>query len=198
MSVRSAVITGADQPLGRAVAEGIAGSVDSLTLGGVDEEALQATVEAVSTMVDEVVHLRTDVRDEFDVERLMETASRAGGGSIDLVVPCARVSHLNGSTPVTEWSYAGFDDELRTNLRGVFTSVREALPHCTASSRIVVPREDATNDDGILPVGEAAIEVLAITVDGSGPSCEVVTVDRIPLDTDTEVSATQVLDALAE
>ncbi|MFW6152932.1 MAG: SDR family NAD(P)-dependent oxidoreductase [Halobacteriota archaeon] len=197
MSERVATITGADQPLGTAVATEVAPSVDALVLGGANVEALETVTEAVTPHVDHVGHLRTDVRDEFDIERLMETASRDGDGAISYVVPCARVHHLDVRRPLEDWSYAGFDDELRTNLRGVFTALREATPHCDASSVIAVPWVDP--DEGLARPAEVAIESLVKVVDAvAAPSCVPVAVDAIPLDAtaDATTQAREVVEAL--
>jgi NAD(P)-dependent dehydrogenase (short-subunit alcohol dehydrogenase family) len=41
--------------------------------------------------------------------------------------------------PLDEESYARFDDTLRTNARGVFTTIAEALPHLSSEARVLVP-----------------------------------------------------------
>lgn len=192
MTTRTAVITGADQPFGTAVARALSPKVDTILLGGTDEARLNELVEELEAHAGTVTSLRTDVRDEFDVERLMETASRLGGGSIDYIVPCARVSHLDSSSPITAWSYAGFDDELRTNLRGVFASVREAIPHCDDDSHIVVPREDGSSTGTLSPIAEHAIDALVELADADGPTVSVVTVERISSEADVE----PIIDAL--
>jgi NAD(P)-dependent dehydrogenase (short-subunit alcohol dehydrogenase family) len=129
------VVTGATGGVGSAVVRAYADDGATVVAGGRDAEKLDDLVE----MVDGVVGVRTDVRDEFDVERLMELAAREGG-EVDLVVPCAVVYHGEpGGTPLDEESYSAFDDSLRTNARGVFSAVREALPHLAPDGRVVVP-----------------------------------------------------------
>lgn len=187
MSKRVAVITGADQPLGAAVASEVASTVDAVVPGGVDADRLETLSDLLEPTVEQVTPLRTDVRDEFDIERLMETASRVGEGSIEYVVPCARVNHLDVTRPPDEWSYAAFDDEFRTNVRGVFTVVREAEPHCQASAVVAVPWVDA--DDGVARPAEVAIESLVQLLDTvAAPTCLPVAVDTIPLETGADAS----------
>lgn len=198
MSERVAVITGTDQPLGAAVASAVSPTVGAIVLGGMDADLLETVSDRIETTVEQVTTLRTDVRDEFDIERLMETASREGGGSIDFVVPCARVNHLDVTQPLDEWSYAGFDDELRTNVRGVFTAVREAVPHCRPSSVVAVPWIAA--DDWVARPAEVAIESLVRLLDSvAPPTCVPVAVEAIPLGDDADASgpAETVVDALA-
>jgi NAD(P)-dependent dehydrogenase (short-subunit alcohol dehydrogenase family) len=88
-----------------------------------------------------VTAVRADVRDEFDLERLMETAARAGDrGGIDCVVANAGVYHGDpGDTPIGDATYSAFDDTIRTNVRGVFGTIREAMPHLNADARVLVP-----------------------------------------------------------
>lgn len=152
----SVVLTGADQPLGATLAETLASETDVLVLGGADGDALEATAEAIDGRAD-VLPVRTDVRDEFDVERLLELAARRGTDGLGLVIPCARVRHTNEGEPIAETAYAAFDDGVRTNLRGVFTTIREAIPHCGEESAIVVPIQRSATSTGMTAVTEAGI-----------------------------------------
>ena len=132
----TAVVTGASRGIGRAVAAALA--AEGMTVFGCarDADAIEGAVEDA----DGAFHgVRADVRDEYDVERLMETAAREGDGGIDLVVANAGVYHGDpGQTPVDEDSYSAFDDHMRTNVRGVFATLREALPHLTEDGRVLV------------------------------------------------------------
>ena len=110
---------------------------------------------------------RADVRDEYDVERLAETAAGAGDtGDIDLVVANAGVYHgPPGETRLDGESYAAVDEHLRTNARGVFATVRESLPHLAADARVLVPSgsiaREAQPGIGSYAVSKAAAEALA-------------------------------------
>ncbi len=155
------VVTGATGGVGSAVVRAYADDGATVVAGGRDADK----VEDLVGLLDGVVGVRTDVRDEFDVERLMETAAREGG-EIDLVVPCAVVSHGElGETPLDEESYSAFDDSMRTNARGVFAAVAEALPHLAADGRVVVPTESAARESpagyGAYAVSKAAAAAVA-------------------------------------
>ncbi|PSQ67361.1 MAG: short-chain dehydrogenase [Halobacteriales archaeon SW_9_67_24] len=110
---------------------------------------------------------RADVRDEYDIERLAETAAGAGDtGDIDLVVANAGVYHgPPGETRLDGESYAAVDEHLRTNARGVFATVRESLPHLAADARVLVPSgsiaREAQPGIGSYAVSKAAAEALA-------------------------------------
>jgi 3-oxoacyl-[acyl-carrier protein] reductase len=155
-------VTGAAGGLGEAVARAFADDGATVVLGGRDRDAIEALADELGGE-----SLRTDVRDEFELERLMEQASKAGDASgIDVVVPCAAVYHGGaGETPLPEESYSAFDDTMRTNVRGVFAAVREALPHMDADGRVVLSTggvaRDANPGFGAYGVSKAAVEGLA-------------------------------------
>jgi 3-oxoacyl-[acyl-carrier protein] reductase len=131
------LVTGATGGIGSAVATALAGDDTHVVLSARDEEDLEevaAEIEGPNTIV------RADVRDEYDVERLTEAAARTGEDGITLVCPSAGVYHGEaGKTPLAEESYAAFDDTLRTNIRGVFATIRESVPHLEPDGRVIVP-----------------------------------------------------------
>ena len=155
-------VTGAAGGLGEAVARAFADDGATVALGGRDSDAIAALADELGG-----VSLRTDVRDEFDVERFVEHASKAGEDSgIDVVVPCAAVYHGDrGKTPIDEAAYSAFDDTMRTNVRGVFAAVREALPHMDADGRVLVPAcgvaHEAKPGFGAYAVSKAAAAAVA-------------------------------------
>jgi NAD(P)-dependent dehydrogenase (short-subunit alcohol dehydrogenase family) len=161
MDGTNAVVTGASRGIGanvvrRFVAEGARVTCCARSLDGI--EAVTEDVEGPATAV------RADVRDEFEVKQLMETA--ASGGDIDVVVANAAVTGGEpGASPLEETSYAAFDDTMRTNVRGVFATITEALPHLAADGRILVPSgsvaREATPGMGAYAVSKAGAEALA-------------------------------------
>lgn len=157
------VVTGAEGVLGRAVATAFADRGATVVLGVRDPE----TGESFAADLDaDVQTVRADPRDEFDVERLMEQASRAGDDSgIDVVAPCEQVYHGPiGETPLPDTPYSAFDDTMRTNARGVFAVIGEAIPHLTSDARVLVPTGDVARDEspgyGAFAVSAAATEAV--------------------------------------
>jgi len=154
-------VTGATGGIGAAVARAFAEEGATVVVGGRDSDALGALAEELDG-----AFLRTDVRDEYELERLMERASKAGDASgIDVVVPCAAVYHGDaGETPLQGESYSAFDDTMRTNARGVFAAVREAVPHLADDGRVVLPTggvaRDAKAGFGAYAVSKATVEGL--------------------------------------
>lgn len=157
MENTTVVVTGAGGAIGAAVVEGFAADGATVLAGVHHDEGRFDEIDAVETM-------RVDARDEFDVEFLMERAA-SEGGEIDLVVPCAAVFHGDpGEQELASESYAAFDDELRTNARGVFVAISEALPHLAADARVLVPSgsiaADAKPGYGGYAVSKAAAEAV--------------------------------------
>ncbi|MBV0900732.1 SDR family NAD(P)-dependent oxidoreductase [Haloarcula salina] len=166
MDGATVVVTGASRGIGEQIARAVAGAGAHAVICARDAGDLDAVATDIREAGGSVTAVRTDVRDEFDVERLVEVATREGGGAIDYVVANAGVYHGEpGETPLSEESYAAFDDHLRTNARGVFATVREALPHLAGDARIVVPTGAVAREGypgyGSYAVSKAAAEAVA-------------------------------------
>ncbi len=154
----SVVITGADLPLGSATARQLAADVDRFVLGGADADALATVQDRLAPDVTVEV-LRTDPRDEFDVERLIETA--VTDGHIGAVVPCHRVDLAVGAGVLGVDSYAAFDDRLRHDVRGVFATIEEAVGHAGPETAFVIPVRTVEQPTSVVDVAEMAIATMA-------------------------------------
>ena len=157
MEDTTVVVTGAGGAIGGALVEAFADEGATVTAGVHGDDDRFVDHDGVETV-------RVDARDEFDVEYLMEEA--AGTGAIDLVIPCAAVFHGDpGAQRLAEEGYAAFDDEYRTNARGVYLAVKEALPHFADDARVLVPSgsiaEDTKPGYGGYAVSKAAAEAVA-------------------------------------
>ena len=142
----TAVVTGASRGVGNAIARRFAAEGVHVVLCARNGDELDAVVDDIAAEGGAATAVRADVRDEYDVERLMETAARAGeAGGIDFVAANAGIYHgAPGETPLKTESYTTFDDTLRINVRGVFATVREAVPHLTDDARVFVPPDTAS------------------------------------------------------
>lgn len=165
MDGQIAVVTGASRGIGEAVAHAFAEAGAHVVICGREAEAIESVAEAIQAEGGKATATRADVRDQFDVERLMETAAEIGGG-IDLVVANAAVYHgETGATPLTEESYSAFDDHMRTNARGTFATIREAFPHLSEDARILVASGSVAREPypgyGSYAVSKAAAEAIA-------------------------------------
>ncbi|MWG33669.1 SDR family NAD(P)-dependent oxidoreductase [Halomarina oriensis] len=166
MDATTVVVTGASRGLGEAVARRFAEEGAHVVLCARDADAVESVAESIREEGDSATGLRADVRDEFDVERLMEVAAREGeAGGVDTVVANAGVYHgETAKTPLAEDAYSAFDQHYQTNGRGVFAAVKEALPHLNDDARILVPSGsvavDATPGLGSYAASKAFAEAL--------------------------------------
>jgi NAD(P)-dependent dehydrogenase (short-subunit alcohol dehydrogenase family) len=167
MDGTTAVVTGASRGIGAAIAEQFVAEGTAVLACAREEDGLSALVERVreGEPSGELTTQRADVRDEYDAERLLELAARIGG-TIDLVVANAGVYHgTAGETPLAEEPYAAYDDHLRTNGRGVYATIREAVPHLADDARVLVPSgqvaREAQPGVGSYAVSKAAAEAIA-------------------------------------
>jgi NAD(P)-dependent dehydrogenase (short-subunit alcohol dehydrogenase family) len=162
MDGTTVVVTGASRGIGKAVATALAEAGAHVVVCARDQDAIE---DVAGSLDGDATAVRADVRDEYDAERLMETAASVGG-SIDGVVANAGVYHGQaGETPLSTESYAAFDDHLRTNVRGVFATVREALPHLADDARVLLSSGSIARDTypgyGSYAVSKAGAEAVA-------------------------------------
>jgi NAD(P)-dependent dehydrogenase (short-subunit alcohol dehydrogenase family) len=162
---RTVAITGASRGLGAAAARRFAAEGAHVAICARDTEALGSVADGIEAEGGRVTALRADVRDEFDVERFVETAAREGDG-IDVVLANAGVYHGDPTeTLLADESYTAFDDHVRTNSRGVFTTVREALAHLNDGARVLVPSGSVAREAkaglGSYAVSKAGAEAVA-------------------------------------
>lgn len=139
--------------------------VAAVRTGGDDRPKPSSAEDGPFADLGTVDTVTADVRDEFDAERLMERAARAGG-EIDLVLPCAAVFHgERGEQSLDDEAYSAFDDEYRTNARGVFATIKEAVPHLADDARVLVPSGRVATEPsagyGGYAVSKAAAEAVA-------------------------------------
>ncbi|WP_050032492.1 SDR family oxidoreductase [Halorubrum halophilum] len=162
-------ITGATSGIGRAVAEAFVGEGAFVAVSGRDGDAVDRTVAALNEEGDESAGTawgaRVDVRDEFDLERFFEGVAREAG-PVDAVFANAAVFHGGpGERPIDEASYADYDDTMRTNARGVFATISEAVPHLAEDARVVVPSGAVAHESrpgmGAYAASKAAAEGVA-------------------------------------
>jgi NAD(P)-dependent dehydrogenase (short-subunit alcohol dehydrogenase family) len=128
MNGRVAVVTGAAQGNGRAIAERLAAEGATVVCGDRNEDVLRQTVREIGEAGGGQAHaVRCDVTVEDDVEALLATAEELGG-------PHAVVAQA-GTTfgaPVVDTTVEEWDRVMAVDVRGTFLTVRAALPRMRA------------------------------------------------------------------
>lgn len=160
MSDFTAVITGASQGIGAAVTEAFAENGGQLVIGARTQSAVEDLAAGLPAEA-----VTVDVRNEKSVRDLMTVASEILT-EIDVLVPNAGVYHgPSGKTPLPEESYERFDEHFATNARGVFATIREAVPYLAEDARVLVPSgkpaREPTAGGGSYAVSKAAAEAIA-------------------------------------
>ena len=122
---RVAIVTGAAQGIGRAIAERLAAEGVRLSLWDVDRERLNRTADAIAKDASaEVVAIACDVKVPAEIERATsETVERLGG--IDILVANARIARPRKFVDISteEW-----DEVFDVNTRGVFLCAKSVAP----------------------------------------------------------------------
>lgn len=120
-----AVVTGAAQGLGRAIALRLAEEGARLVLGDIDADGLARTARTVTGAGGEAVTMAGDLTEEAPAAALIASAIDRYG-QIDILV-----NNVGGARNAKLWemSVEDWDYGLRLNLRGTFLCTRAAVPH---------------------------------------------------------------------
>jgi 2-deoxy-D-gluconate 3-dehydrogenase len=127
-----AIVTGASQGIGRALALGFAQAGAHLVLAkhpGPRQEEIRQLVSEIEARGRRAVVIQTDVADVAQVQALMDGA-RAEFGRIDVLVNNAS---WTGTTPALEVTEEEYDRTMAASLKSVFFA-------CQAAARIMIPQ----------------------------------------------------------
>jgi NAD(P)-dependent dehydrogenase (short-subunit alcohol dehydrogenase family) len=130
---QAAVVTGAAQGLGRAIAAELAGRGVSVMLADLQEEAVHRAAEEIGAEGGTVVPSVVDVGDAEAVAGLAERALQRLG-RIDLVVNNAGIVPRDAK-PLWEADLSQWRRVVEVNLFGVLYGVRAFVPHLLAARR---------------------------------------------------------------
>jgi NAD(P)-dependent dehydrogenase (short-subunit alcohol dehydrogenase family) len=119
-----AIVTGAGQGIGEAIAESFAAEGAVVVAANRTEEKGRRVVEAITEVGGHAAFVRTDVTRAAEVERLVaETLERFG--RLDILCNNAGVGLLRS---VIESSEEEYDYVMDTNVRGMFLCCKHAIP----------------------------------------------------------------------
>lgn len=119
-----AVITGAASGIGAASARLFASEGARLALADVNDVELQAVVDELRASGHEVISVETDVSDEQQVQRLVQTAVSAYG-QLNILFSNAGIGKRG---KVTDLATGDFERIIAVNLRGGFLCAKHAIP----------------------------------------------------------------------
>ncbi len=122
---KTALITGATQGIGLAIARALASEGCNLVVCGRDQSRLNKVKAELSRNKVRVLAPECDVRDEHSV-REMFTAVRRHVPRLDILINNAGVAHA--SRPARELSTNDWNDVISTNLTGMFLVTQAGLP----------------------------------------------------------------------
>ncbi|MEE1557610.1 MAG: SDR family NAD(P)-dependent oxidoreductase, partial [Alphaproteobacteria bacterium] len=129
LSGKIALVTGAGQNIGRAIAHSLAADGAFVMVNG---RGNSSAVESVAAEINDaggtaISHL-ADISDEGAVEEMVARLAAEAGG-VDIVVSNAG---LRRQTPFVEMSFAEWREILSVALDGAFLLTRQAVPHMQA------------------------------------------------------------------
>lgn len=125
------IVTGAGSGIGAAAALQLGAAGASVVLVGRRAEALEAVASAIRPGPGEAICVRADLADPGSPAMVTGACLDRFGRIDGLVNNAAVVRHL----PLAEWTVAGFDEHVATNMRAPFFLIQAALP-ALAESRL--------------------------------------------------------------
>ncbi len=129
---RVAIVTGAAQGIGRAIASRLAAEGASVFLADVQDDKLAATAAAFKAQGLSVRSQTVDVSSSASVDAMVESAASCFG-RLDMLVNVAGGSGRVPVNTIEDMSDAVWDGVIAANLRGSFLCCRAAVPHLRRS-----------------------------------------------------------------
>lgn len=122
---KTAVVTGAGKGIGRAIALALARQHADVIVAARTHADVQAVQREIEGLGRKSLSVRVDVRQENDVERLVQETVKEFG-KVDILVNNAGVGYFSR---VVDMDVREFDEMFATNVRGVFLCTKAFLPH---------------------------------------------------------------------
>lgn len=120
-----AIVTGAGQGLGRAIAESLAGQGAAVAAVDINLPNARKVAEGIAGSGGRALAIGADMSKVAEI-REMTRAAAAEYGGIDILVNNAGILH---QTPIEGITEEEWDHMMAVNLKGVFFSIQQALPY---------------------------------------------------------------------
>jgi 3-oxoacyl-[acyl-carrier protein] reductase len=141
-----AMVTGAAQGIGAAIAIGLADAGHAVTV--LDVKDTTDTVRSIEAVGHRVTGVQADVRDRDAVRAAIDAAAERAGG-LDVLITCAGI--YGAVTTIDELMPEDLDSVLGVNLAGTIWTVQAALPHLRRrGGRVVCVGSVAGRNGGLL------------------------------------------------
>lgn len=164
---KKVLVTGASSGIGAATAElfAIQGAYVGVhyfrTVDGAEQTLAKVLTHSNGCLV------RADIRDEAQVQAMVETFARQAGG-IDILVNNAGT--MLGRVDIEGMYLTFYEDVFATNVRSVFLTTREALPYlkvskgCIINIGSVAGHQGGGGASGVYAAAKAAVHTLTIAM----------------------------------
>lgn len=119
-----AVVTGAGQGLGKAIAESLAQKGACVVLADIQFDKVKQVAAVIARAGGKALPLEADVSKVADIRRMVQ-ATVDGFGGLDILVNNAGILHQTAIEDITEEEW---DRIMAVNLKSVFFSIQQALP----------------------------------------------------------------------
>lgn len=126
---KTALVTGGNSGIGRAVATALAGSGAHVVLTGRDVDRGEAAVATIRAAGGTADFVKADLGDEASARALARQAAELGGGHVDILVNSAGIFPFG---PTHETTEDDFDRVFSVNVKAPFFLVAELAPKMAA------------------------------------------------------------------
>jgi 3-oxoacyl-[acyl-carrier protein] reductase len=124
LSGKVAIVTGGDSGIGKAISELFAAEGASVVIADMNDGGTADSISKEGSGGRRAIYVKTDVRNEKQVRRLVAQTKKRFGG-IDILCNNAGIELLKPMTQTTEEEW---DRIMQTNLKGVFLVSKHVIP----------------------------------------------------------------------